>query len=162
MIGESGEAIPQRQTDDVTERLQRIGISFRPISPRNASMVTNRDAESYYSSIHTGNTFFPVARQQRGLFIGDYLVGFSFAGLAEEEGKRVGEVSITHVSPPVRDLGLGSLLSTTSRKWLVESGADLLRSKVLDTTGKVKHLLQKQGFNSMGQRGGNDVWERVI
>jgi hypothetical protein len=161
MADEGGESVAPRQAESV---IRGLGVSLRPIRSYDAAMVTDRDFGGSYNQIHTGGIFYPHGLQRTGLFIGDHLVGFSYAGLVEEEGRKVGEVSIAHVSPPVRDLGLVSLLTSRARKWLVETGTDVLRSTVNDRTGKIVHLLEKQGFTPTGRKKwwGDEVYERTI
>lgn len=163
-MGENGTEI--LKTEEIKNKLQNVGLAVRPIDMDVVRMINSRDlAGGDYPYIGLLNSKFNKGISVSGLFADGQPVGYAIAGLYERQGKLTGEVGMLHISPTVRNLGLGSLLNLLIRKEMLDNNPDALYSKIGDNTGKVKHLLTSLGFQQTGVSSGvgrHPVWERQI
>lgn len=152
-----------RKQIETPERLQGIGISLRPIDGDDISMVNDRDFQGGYPYVGLLSSKYRESMDRLGIYINEQLVGYSVAGIFEQDGKKVGEVGMTHISPPMRDFGLGSVMGLVMRERLMEKDPDVLYAEVGDSTGKVQHLLEELGYEHRGKSSGagqHPVWIR--
>lgn len=161
---ENGAELPRPR--DKKERLQDVGLTIKPIDMDDVTMVNSRDLDGGdYPYIGLLSSKFKRGINTIGLFADNQLVGYAISGLYEREGRLTGEVGMQHISPSVRDLGLGSLLNLIARKEMLEQRPDALYSEIGDSSGKVEHILSTLGFQQTGVSSGvgrHPVWERQI
>lgn len=150
--------------DELAE-LAVLGVSFRELTNDQVNIVSDRDFGGFYQPQYTAERSLPINFSRTGVFIEDNLVAFSIAGMSDREGRLSAEVAIMHVSPVVRNRGLGVLINSMTKLMLVSKGAEVLRSEVLDDSGKIAHMLEKQGYSYVKKKYGsygNEIWEREI
>lgn len=163
-MAENGAEVPR--VKEIKDRLQDVGLTVKPIDMDDVTMVNSRDLDGGdYPYIGLLSSKFKRGMNTMGLFADGQIVGYAISGLYEREGRLTGEVGMQHISPSVRDLGLGSLLNLLARKEMLEQKPEALYSEIGDSSGKVEHILSTLGFQQTGISSGvgrHPIWERHI
>lgn len=154
------------RTEEIKNKLQTVGLAVNPIDMDDVTMVNSRDLDGGdYPYIGLLSSKFKKGMDTIGLFAEGQLVGYAISGLYDREDRLTGEIGMQHISPNMRDLGLGSLLNLLARKGMLERRPEVLYSEIGDSSGKVEHILSTLGFQKTGISSGagrHPVWERQI
>ncbi len=155
--------ISEKITSDLSrdERLKTIDISFEPITSDEIEEVNNRDFGGNYPYIDTVSSKYGESVDRLGIFINRKLVGYSVGGLFNKDGQILGEAGMTHISPQMRDFGLGSTIVLVMYERLMQQNPDALYAVLADGTGKMQGLHEKLGYEEKGtdlEMGGYPIW----
>ncbi|HSX10043.1 MAG TPA: hypothetical protein VLF93_07860 [Candidatus Saccharimonadales bacterium] len=136
-------------------------ISLKSIHEDTISMLIKRDFNGKYSYIRELALKYGDSVDMLGLYINEILVGYSVAGLFREKEEIHGEVGMVHISPPLRDIKLGSFLYLLQLSRIFKKNPNILYCEVADQTGKIQHLIEKSGFmysSEDSKDGGHPIW----
>lgn len=145
-----------------TNRLASLDITLREVSDDDIRMVNDRDFQGDYPYIGLLPYKFTKGIRRTGMYVDNQLVGYAIAGAYTREGRTYGEIGMMHISPAVRDLGLGTLLNFASRQQMLELQPEILYSEIGDKEGKIEHLLTTLGYQYKGisqGAGRHPIWE---
>ncbi|MCA9372162.1 GNAT family N-acetyltransferase [Candidatus Woesebacteria bacterium] len=155
-----------QNTYEITDKLNDVGMRLESLSAYEVSSINDRDFHGDYPVLGVTNDIkYGTSTKRIGLVIAGQRVGYAVGGVFEKEGKKYGEITMLHISPAVRGYKLGSILGMIARRELLAEGAEILITEEGDSTGKVKHLLEEQGFISKGVSTGagrHPKWERTF
>ncbi len=140
-------------------------IHIRPITEAEITMVNSRDMDGSYPYLGLFAMDHRDNLDARCFTSEEQIVAYGLAGVHTRNGKRIGEVGMVHVSPAVRGLGLGSLMSLAIREPLISQQPDVLEAKIGDDSGKIEHLMRLLGYSFSGISDGagkHPVWTKDL
>lgn len=148
---------------NLKEILDELNIKLQETDLHTASLIIDRDDHGSTKYIRSVDMKFGKKKKIVSLSIRGYLVGYYLAGCFTRGDKKIGASGMVHISPPVRDLGLGSLLFLIQYQYLMESEPDVLHCQIADKTGKIYHLVKELNFHNSGEvseKGAQPIWVR--
>lgn len=152
---------PADASTKIVERLKAHGITFEPVTADEIEEVNKRDFDGHYPYIDDLSSKYGDSIDKLGIIINKKLVGYSIGGLFDKDGQTLGEAGMTHISPQMRDFGLGSTVVLVMYDRLMKQNPDALYAVLADGTGKMQGLHERLGYEEAGtdlEMGGYPVW----
>lgn len=143
-------------SEEAVCQLGNVGIAIKKWRTIDSYNIAQRDCclEAFGTNpsyIMGGFSGMDLQRTDYGVATQGVDVGFYLLGVRQKEYKKEGEVGEIHLSPALRNRGLGKLLFLLSHIQLIEQKANCFRAVVGDESGKVVDWLRKIGYHNTGE-----------
>jgi len=147
----------------INKQLKSLDIQCKKIGMNTVAMIIDRDFHGTTSYVRKLRYIYGKNYNLVGYSISGILVGYCIAGIVSKNSKKIGDIGMIHISEPMRNLGLGSLLCFIQYRYLMESKPDFLYCEIADKTGKILNIIQELNFtnsNNISEKDGHPIWMR--